>query len=183
VLTASAQAVPLTHFLSNSTGGFDAFLYPETLTGTPSLQSGIFTLPQAVNPGYVIILASPTSLFNNTSSWVDVIHFFKIGNGPVTNIQMLVGGPNQASYFPSLATVKNSPFTTIVKGQQLGSVFTIDPLTGFTNFTDYSVRSNVTRNYHFFTGILSVPDSGSTFILLSAALGALIIFRPRRQRV
>jgi hypothetical protein len=165
-LSANAFAVPLTHFSLNASGGFDAYIYPELTNGTPSLVGGVFTLPQTVNPGYVVILDNSASPQNITSGWDDVIHFFSTGLGPVNEIQMLRGGPNQASYYPSLNTVLHSSHAFVVKNS-----------TGFTNFTDYSVTSTVTRNYHFYTGPFPalVPDGGSTAILLGMALIMLIL--------
>jgi len=165
-LSANAFAVPLTHFSLNASGGFDAYIYPELTNGTPSLVGGVFTLPQTVNPGYVIILDNSTSSQHSESGWDDIIHFFSVGLGPVNAIQMLRGGPNQASYYPSLNTVLQSSHVFIVKNSS-----------GITNFTDYSVTSTVTRNYHFYTGPFPalVPDGGSTVILLGLALILLIL--------
>ncbi len=155
---------PLTHFATNGTGGFDAYIYPETLTGTPSLQSGIFSLPSTVNAGYVVILA-PGGTQNNIATWADVIVFIDNGNGHATTLQMLVAGPNDASYFPSLNKVKNNPNAFIAETQ--GAMF-----------TDYSVTSgSQVRNYHFFNGTLGVPDGGSTLLFLASTLVVLLAFR------
>jgi hypothetical protein len=167
----------LTHFTPNATGGFDASIYPELTNGTPSLVGGIFTLPQVVNPGYVVILQSPGHT-KKTGNWTDVIHFFDNGTGSVMGIQMLVGGSNQSSYYPSLHTVMGNPHAFIVKTQATAA-------NGFTTFTDYSVKTQQTRNYHFYTGIFplaAIPDAGSTLILLSLALVPLILFHRKLRQ-
>jgi hypothetical protein len=168
-LAATAQALPMTHFIPNATGGFDAFVFPELLDGTPAPVGGIFTLPQQVNAGYVIILKQGTNDPRNIANWSDVIHFIDNGRGKATTIQMLDGGPNQASYFPSLATIRHNPVAVVVAAENED---------GFTLFTDYSVRSKQKRNYHFFTAdtFAAVPDGGSTLLLLAIAFVALIIF-------
>jgi hypothetical protein len=164
----NATGTPLTHFLPNGSGGFDAFIYPELLNGTPSLQGGIFTLPSMVNSGYVIIL-DPGGSQNNTATWGDVIQFADDGHGHATTIQMLVAGPNQSSYFPSLNKVQNNPHAFIA--ETVGA-----------DFTDYTVTSGTqVRNYHFFTGTLSVADGGSTLIFLGAAFAAVVVFRRKLQ--
>jgi hypothetical protein len=168
-LAATAQALPLTHFVPNATGGFDAFVFPELLNGTPAAVGGIFTLPRPVNAGYVIILKRGTNDPRNVANWSDVIHFIDSGRGKATTIQMMDGGPDQASYFPSLSTIRHNPVAVIVEAKNED---------GFTLFTDYSVRSKQKRNYHFFTAdAVSVPDSGSTLALLGIAFSALIVFR------
>jgi protein with PEP-CTERM/exosortase system signal len=168
-LAATAQALPLTHFVSNATGGFDAFIFPELLDGTPAPLGGIFTLPQPVNAGYVIILKDGTNDPRNIANWTDVIHFIDNGRGKATTIQMMDDGPDQASYFPSLSTLRHSPVAVIVEAKNED---------GFTLFTDYSVRSKQKRNYHFFTAeAVSVPDGGSTLAFLGIAFSALIVFR------
>jgi hypothetical protein len=174
-LAANAQAIPLTHFLPNAAGGFEAFIYPELLDGTPSVVGGIFALPQTVNAGYVIILENAASNPRDIANWSDVITFIDNGNGKATSIQMLDGGPNQATYFPSLSMVSHSPSAFVIESQN-GNGFT-----DFTGFTDYSVKSKqTTRNYHFFTGdAFSVTDSGSTLMLLGVAFVALAISRRR----
>jgi hypothetical protein len=177
MLTMSAQAVPLTHFVTNP-GGFDAYLYPELLDGTPSLEGGIFTLPTTVNPGFVIILDDASSNKRDPNSWFEVIRFFDSGSGIVNSVQMLTGGPNQASYFPSLSTVRNSPNAFIVRGQITGGGG--PPM--FTDFTQYSVVAQQTRNYHFYTGPFPIPDGGSTLIFLSFAIAMLVAFRRKLQR-
>jgi hypothetical protein len=63
-----AQALPVTTFTSNASGGFDALIYPTLTDGTFSVQSAIFTLPFAVNPGYVIIVENPSVSQKNTSN-------------------------------------------------------------------------------------------------------------------
>jgi len=168
-LSTNGLAVTLTHFVPNASGGFDAFVYPESTDGAPSHVGGIFTLPQVVNPGYVVILDNPASLPTNTAAWDDVIHFFDNGTGTVTAMQLLAGGPNQSSYFPSLDTVMSDPHAFIVKSGT----------STMTTFTDYSVlgsRRKEIRNYHFFTAAFSLPDAGSTVVLLGFALTALILF-------
>jgi hypothetical protein len=181
-LARAAQALPLTHFVPNSTGGFDAFVFPESLDGTPAKVSAIFKLPQTVNAGYVIILGSGTEDPRDMNNWSDVIHFFNKGRGKSTAMQMLQGGPDQASYFPSLSTIRHNPTAVIVEAQNS---------TNFTAFTDYSVRTKKkTRNYHFFTAEFSaetaaefsaetaaIPESGSTLILLGVALASLLLLR------
>jgi hypothetical protein len=176
LVAASAQAIPLTRFLPSAAGGFEAFVYPELLDATPSSVSSIFALPQTVNAGYVVILRNTTGDLRDIANWSDVIHFINDGNGKATSIQMLAGGPNQAGYFPSLSTVSHSPSAFIIEGQS-GN--------GFTDFTDYSVKSKqTTRNYHFFTAdVFSVPDSGSTLMFLGVSFLAIVIFRRRLLQV
>jgi hypothetical protein len=169
VMTASAQAAPLTHFLPTS-NGFDAFIYPELTDGTPSAVGGIFTLPQPVNAGYVIIVDNAHGSRTDPSTWSDVIHFIGSGSGKATTIQMMAGGPNQASYFPSVSTLRHSP-----------NAFVLEAPGGFTDFTNYSVKSKKSkgvRTYHFFTAdIAAIPDGGSTAMLLGSALIPLLFFR------
>jgi hypothetical protein len=164
----TAQATPLTHFVPNATGGFDAFIFPELLNGTQSLQGGIFTLPQTVNPGFVIILNSPTARQNDTTAWLDVIRFFDNGSGVVNSIQLLRGGPNQANYFPTLRTINRASSAFVIVGTDSSGMFT--------TFTQYSVTAAVTRNYHLYTGAfpIPIPDEGSTFVLLGVAVAALL---------
>jgi hypothetical protein len=168
-VAATAQAVALTHFVLNATGGFDAFIYPELLSGAPSSIGDIFTLPQPVNAGYVVILKSgnhPTNIAN----WMDVIHFIDNGHGKATTVQMLDGGGDQASYFPSLSVIKHNP-----------SAFIIEGAGDFTDFTDYSVKGKQKRNYHFYTAdARAVPDSGSTLMLLGLPFIGLVVLHPKR---
>lgn len=168
IFAITAQATPLTHFVPNATGGFDAFIFPELLNGTQSLQGGIFTLPQTVNPGFVIILNSPTARQTDTSTWLDVIRFFDNGSGVVNSVQLLRGGPSQANYFPTLRTVNRASSAFVIVGT--------DSTGMFTTFTQYSVTAGVTRNYHFYTGAfpIPIPDEGSTFLLLGVAVAALL---------
>ena len=161
---ASVYALPVTTFTTNASGGFDAWIYPTLSDGTYSLQSGIFTLPFSVNPGYVIILDDPALGTKDTSNWSDVIRFINNGSGKALTMQMFVGGPDQASYFPSLSKVMNS-----------SHVFIPEAGGGFTDFTDYSVTGAKPRNYHFFTGVFAIPDSGSTMLLLALATGLLFL--------
>jgi hypothetical protein len=162
--------------VSNATGGFDAWIFPELTNGTPSLVGGIFDLPQVVNPGYLVILQNRRHS-NNTGNWADVIHFFDNGTASVMAIQMMVGGPNQSSYYPSLSTVMGNPHAFVTKTQAKVE-------NGFTNFTDYSVKTKQTRNYHFYTGALglAVPDTGSTLIFLSLALVPLTLFHRKLRQ-
>jgi hypothetical protein len=164
---ASANALPVTTFSTNTAGGFDAWIYPTLSDGTFSLQSGIYTLPYAVNPGYVIILDDPALGVKDTSNWSDVIRFINNGSGKAFTMQMFVGGPDQASYFPSLSKVMNSSHVFITESGATNG--------GFTDFTDYSVTGVKPRNYHFFTGVFAVPDSGSTMLLLAIATGFLFM--------
>ncbi len=171
-LTTSMQAVPLTHFLPNSKG-FEAFVYPELTDGTPSVVGGIFTLPQPVNAGYVIIVESQNGSRKDPTTWSNVIHFTGSGSGKATTVQMMSAGPNQASYFPSVSTLRHSP-----------TAFVLEAPSGFTDFTNYSVKSRKSkgvRTYHFFTGdivaIPAIPDGGSTGMLLGSALIPLLFFR------
>ena len=173
----TAHAAPMTHFLPNASGGFEAFLFPELLNGTPSLQGGIFTLPQAVNPGFVIILNSPTANQKDPKAWLDVIRFFDNGSGVVNSVQLLRSGPNQSTYFPTLKTLKKSSNAFVIVGTDLNGMFT--------TFTDYSVVAAQTRTYHFYTGpfpFLAVPDEGATFGLLSLAILALVMLHRRLRR-
>lgn len=173
----TAHATPMTHFLPNASGGFEAFLFPELLNGTPSLQGGIFTLPQAVNPGFVIILNSPTAKQKDQKTWLDVIRFFDNGSGVVNSVQLLRSGPNQSTYFPTLKTLKKTSNAFVIVGTDLNGMFT--------TFTDYSVVAAQTRTYHFYTGpfpFLAVPDGGATFGLLSLAILALVMLHRRLRR-
>jgi len=176
MFTLTAQATPLTHFLPNSTGGFDAFIFPELTDGTPSLQGGIFTLPQTVNPGFVVILNSATAKETDVSTWLDVIRFFDNGSGIVNSVQLLRSGPNESSYFPSLKTIMNGSHAFVTVGTDSNGMFT--------TFTDYSVVAAQTRNYHFYTGAfpVAIPDQGSTFTLLSLTIAALLGLARKVQR-
>jgi hypothetical protein len=100
-----------------------------------------------------------------------VIHFINNGAGKAFTMQMLVGGPDQASYFPALAKVLKSPHSFIAETSAMNA--------GFTNFTDYAVAATRVRSYHFFTAAFSVPDSGSTLLLLALALGLLFVIHRR----
>jgi VPDSG-CTERM motif len=169
-----AHAFPVTSFTTNSSGGFGAVVYPTLADGTFTSQSAIFTLPFAVNPGYVIIVDDPTVSNRNTSNWSDVIRFIGNGTGKATTMQMFTGGPDQTSYFPSLAKVMNSPHVFITESSATGG--------GFTDFTDYSVSTNKVRNYRFYTAaapLVATPDSGSTLTLLGVALCALFFVRKK----
>jgi hypothetical protein len=169
--TATADALPYTSFTPNASGGFDAFVYPVVADGTPSLLSDIFTLPTQVNPGWVVIVEDPSLSNKNTSNWSVIAHFIDNGNGKATTLQLLTGGPDQADYFPSVNKVFNQPHAFIAEN-----------LSGFSDFTDYSVRTQVTRNYHFYTAAFPIADSGSTFILLGIAFTALIVFRRKLRQ-
>jgi hypothetical protein len=172
MFAATAHAVPMTHFLPNASGGFEAFLFPELTNGTPSLQGGIFTLPQAVNPGFVIILNSPTANQKDPSTWLDVIQFFDSGTGVVNSVQLLRGGPNQSTYYPTLKTVSKSADAFVTVGTDSNGMFT--------TFTDYSVVAAQTRTYHFYTGAfpIAVPDEGTTLGLFGLAI--LMLFMLHR---
>jgi hypothetical protein len=168
-LATSVQAVPLTHFLPKSKG-FEAFVYPELTDGTPSAVGGIFTLPQPVNVGYVIIVENQNGSRTDPTTWSNVIHFIGNRSGKARAIQMMSAGPNQASYFPSVSTLRHSPIA-----------FVLEAPSGFTDFTNYSVKSKKSkgvRTYHFFTAdIAAIPDGGSTGVLLGSALIPLLFFR------
>jgi hypothetical protein len=92
-------------------------------------------------------------------------------------MQMLSGGPNQASYFPALSKVLKSPHVFLNEASATNG--------GFTKFTDYSVSKNTKkmRNYRFFTAALAVPDGDSTLVLLAIALSGLFFLRKRSLRV
>ena len=133
-------------------------------------------MPQTVNPGFVIILNSPTARQNDTTAWLDVIRFFDNGSGLVNSVQLLRGGPNQTTYFPTLRTVNRSSNAFVTVGTDSNGMFT--------TFTDYSVIAAQTRTYHFYTGPFPflVPDEGSTLGLLSlAALGLAALHRKLRR--
>src|SRR5207237_8452807 len=96
-------------------GGFAAYVEPTLADGTFSFQIAIFTLPIAVNAGFVIILDDPSVSAKDTSNWSDVIRFINNGTGKATTMQMFTGGPDQASYFPSLTKVLNSSHVFITE--------------------------------------------------------------------
>lgn len=159
VLSLTAHAVPLTHFVSTGGNGFEAFIFPELTDGTPSVQGGVFTLPKPVHAGYVVIVRNPAEDPGNISNWTSVVHFINAGSGQATTVQLLSAGPDDASYFPSLSTVLQSHNTFIPESQS-------------GEFTTYTVKSRV---YHFFNAAV-VPESGSSWILLSCSLFVLAVF-------
>ncbi|MDB6147218.1 MAG: hypothetical protein JWO45_882 [Spartobacteria bacterium] len=159
-LAASAQALPVTSFTTTPDGGFVAYVYPTLADGTFSYQSPIITLPISVNAGYVVILDNLALDPKDTSNWSDVIRFIDNGTGKATTMQMFVGGPDQASYFPSFNKVNNASHVFIAETSDTGG--------SSTQFTEYSVSGNKTREYHFFTA--AIPETGATVALLGLAL-------------
>jgi hypothetical protein len=177
-LISAAHALPVTTFTANASGGFDAFVYPTLANGSFASQSANFALPFAVNPGYVIIVDDPTVSQKTTSNWSDVIRFINNGTGKATTMQMFAGGPDQASYFPSLAKVMNSPHVFLTESSATGCVFT--------DFTNYSINTNKVRNYHFFTAaapLAAVPEGASTLLLFAIALFALFMLHKRLAKI
>lgn len=173
-LSSTAHALPVTSFTTNASGGFEGFVYPVLADGTFSFQSAIFTLPIAVNPGFVIIVADPTLSVKDPSNWSDVIRFINDGTGHATTLQMFVGGPDQASYFPTVTKVLNASHVFVANASLANG--------GWTDFTDYSVSGTKVRTYHFFTGAITTPEAGSTLALLGIAFAALFVLRGKLVR-
>jgi hypothetical protein len=171
-LSSTAHALPVTTFVPTTSGGFEGFVYPVLADGSFSFQSAIFALPIAVNPGFVVIVADPTLSVKDPSNWTDVIRFINDGNGKATTMQMFVGGPDQASYFPTVNKVLNASHIFIANSSLANG--------GWTDFTDYSVSGSKVRTYHFFTG--AIPEGGSTLALLGIAFAALFLLRGKLVR-
>jgi hypothetical protein len=165
--TASSVATdpPQLNFVPGSGGTFTAYIYPVTVTGALTNDTGFIALPTGITliPGFQVLLtpglnpANPGD-FANQANWAQVLEFF-------TNGLELFSAPVA---YPSLGTVLSSPhqfFDQSPNGQS------IPPNTGVATYVIFSPQAVIAAEAG------AAPEPVSAIVLLTMAASALTLLR------